>query len=67
MAIANWSFPTNIKFGCGRISETGVACEELGILKPKVKFLLVKYDFLLSETGIIIVKAPGQYLEDIYS
>jgi len=36
MAIANWSFPTNIKFGCGRISETGVACEELGILRPLI-------------------------------
>ena len=36
MAIANWSFPTSIRFGCGRISEIGIVCEELGILKPLI-------------------------------
>ena len=49
MAIANWSFPTNIKFGCGRISETGMACEELGILRP-----LIVTDKNLAESQITI-------------
>ncbi len=36
MTVANWSFPTNIRFGYGRISEVRRACEELGILKPLI-------------------------------
>ena len=49
MAIANWSFPTNIKFGCGRISQTRTACEELGIIRP-----LIVTDKNLAESQITI-------------
>ena len=30
----NWSYPTAIKFGAGRIAELGAACEQAGIKKP---------------------------------
>jgi len=31
---ANWSYPTAIRFGAGRISELGEACRAAGIAKP---------------------------------
>ncbi len=31
---ANWSYPTNIRFGAGRISEIADACQASGIKKP---------------------------------
>jgi len=31
---ANWSYPTNIRFGAGRISEIAEACAAAGIKKP---------------------------------
>ena len=30
----NWSYPTAIKFGAGRISEIGAACAQAGITRP---------------------------------
>ena len=32
--IANWSYPTSIRFGAGRISEIADACEVAGIKNP---------------------------------
>jgi alcohol dehydrogenase class IV len=32
--IANWSYPTSIRFGAGRIAEVAEACEATGIHKP---------------------------------
>ncbi len=34
MTTANWSYPTAIRFGAGRINEIGEACAEAGIKKP---------------------------------
>ncbi|MFT3732150.1 MAG: iron-containing alcohol dehydrogenase [Hyphomicrobium sp.] len=34
IANANWSYPTKIWFGAGRISELPVACKEAGISRP---------------------------------
>lgn len=31
---ANWSYPTSIRFGAGRIREIGDACAKAGILRP---------------------------------
>jgi len=31
---ANWSYPTNIRFGVGRINEIAVACSAAGISRP---------------------------------
>ena len=30
----NWSYPTNIRFGCGRIVELPEACKSLNINNP---------------------------------
>jgi len=32
--VANWSYPTAIRFGAGRISELGEACRAAGIARP---------------------------------
>ena len=32
--IANWSYPTSIRFGAGRIVEIADACKTIGITKP---------------------------------
>jgi len=31
---ANWSYPTSVRFGAGRISELAISCTEAGIKKP---------------------------------
>ncbi len=31
---ANWSYPTDVWFGCGRIAELGAACAAAGITRP---------------------------------
>ena len=32
--VANWSYPTTIRFGAGRIKELAAACSDAGIAKP---------------------------------
>jgi alcohol dehydrogenase class IV len=32
--VGNWSYPTAIRFGAGRIAEIGEACRAAGITKP---------------------------------
>jgi alcohol dehydrogenase len=32
--VANWSYPTAIRFGAGRIAEIGEACVQSGISRP---------------------------------
>ena len=32
--VGNWSYPTAVKFGAGRISEIAEACKSTGISKP---------------------------------
>jgi alcohol dehydrogenase class IV len=32
--VANWSYPTSVRFGVGRIKELGEACRAAGILRP---------------------------------
>ncbi|MBP7000325.1 iron-containing alcohol dehydrogenase [Amaricoccus sp.] len=34
MTTANWSYPTAIRFGAGRIAELGAACKAAGIARP---------------------------------
>ncbi len=45
--VANWSYPTSIRFGAGRISEIADACATAGIKKP-----LLITDRGLAEMGI---------------
>ena len=32
--IGNWSYPTTVRFGAGRVEELGDACADVGIDKP---------------------------------
>ncbi|MEO1308517.1 MAG: iron-containing alcohol dehydrogenase, partial [Pseudomonadota bacterium] len=32
--VGNWSYPTTVRFGAGRIAELGEACASLGLKKP---------------------------------
>ncbi|MBO6868887.1 MAG: iron-containing alcohol dehydrogenase, partial [Thalassococcus sp.] len=32
--VGNWSYPTAVKFGAGRIAELPAACEAAGIKRP---------------------------------
>ena len=42
---ANWSYPTAIRFGAGRIAEIGEACAAAGIKKP----------LLVTDRGLAVV------------
>ncbi|RME16044.1 MAG: iron-containing alcohol dehydrogenase, partial [Alphaproteobacteria bacterium] len=56
---ANWSYPTAIRFGAGRIREIGEACAEAGITRP----LLVTDRGLaalpVTETALSAMEAAG--------
>lgn len=45
----NWNYPTDIRFGCGRISELADICKSLGVMKPLLvtDAGLAKFDFVL--------------------
>ena len=45
---ANWSYPTAIRFGVGRVAELAAACAEAGITRP-----LLVTDRTLRETPMI--------------
>ena len=49
---ANWSFPTNVRFGAGRISELAEACQSLGMQKP----------LLVTDPGIAALPMMGGVL-----
>jgi alcohol dehydrogenase class IV len=33
---SNWNYPTNVRFGCGRINELATFCSDLNIKKPMI-------------------------------
>lgn len=51
--IANWSYPTAVRFGAGRISEIGEACAAAGITKP----------LLVTDKGLADLPITGATLE----
>ena len=51
--ISNWTYPTVIRFGAGRISELGDACSAAGISKPLV----------VTDPGLKSLPITGQALE----
>ncbi len=59
MTTANWSYPTAIRFGAGRISELGQACIAAGISRP----LLVTDPGLaglpMTQNALAILRASG--------
>ncbi|MCD1619591.1 iron-containing alcohol dehydrogenase [Salipiger marinus] len=50
---ANWSYPTAIKFGAGRIAELPAACAQAGITKP----------LLVTDRGLAALPITAQTLE----
>jgi len=57
MITANWSYPTSVKLGRGRISELADACKSLGMKKP----------LLITDRGLatmVITKTALDILED---
>ena len=51
--IANWSYPTAIRFGAGRIAEIGEACKAAGIAKP----------FLVTDRGLAALDVTARTRE----
>ncbi|HMB48421.1 MAG TPA: iron-containing alcohol dehydrogenase [Afifellaceae bacterium] len=47
---ANWSFPTTVRFGAGRISELAEACTAAGITKP----------LLVTDAGLVKLEITAQ-------
>jgi alcohol dehydrogenase len=50
---ANWSYPTAIRFGAGRIAELGEACVQAGIRRP----------LLVTDRGLAAMEITGRALE----
>jgi alcohol dehydrogenase class IV len=51
--IGNWSYPTRIRFGCGRIVELADACSEAGIRRP----------LLVTDRGLAHLPVTAQVLD----
>jgi alcohol dehydrogenase class IV len=51
--VANWSYPTAVKLGCGRIKELTEACKTLGLKKP----------LLVTDRGLASMAITAQALD----
>ena len=56
---ANWSYPTTIKFGPGRIKELGLACLSLGIKNPLLVMDKVLAQLDITQIALDILKSSG--------
>jgi len=56
---ANWSYPTTIKFGPGRIKELGLACLSLGIKNPLLVTDKVLAQLDITQIALDILKSSG--------
>src|SRR5438552_2645926 len=54
----NWSFPTSVRFGAGRIQELAAACKEVGIKRP-----LLVTDPGLAKLARIVIADPALTVE----
>ncbi|WP_108659069.1 iron-containing alcohol dehydrogenase [Acuticoccus kandeliae] len=59
MTTANWSYPTAIRFGAGRISELGRACRTAGITRPLFVSDPVVAGLPITENALAILAAEG--------
>ncbi|UWR05497.1 iron-containing alcohol dehydrogenase (plasmid) [Ruegeria conchae] len=55
----NWSYPTAIKFGVGRISELAGACKDLGIKRPLLVTDKGLANLPITERALDILEADG--------
>ena len=56
---ANWSYPTNVRFGAGRISELAEACTEAGITSPLLVTDRGLAGLPITEKALSIMEAAG--------
>ena len=56
---ANWSYPTTVKFGPGRIKELGEACLSLGIKNPLLVTDKILAQLDITQTALAILKSSG--------
>ncbi|NDH26561.1 MAG: iron-containing alcohol dehydrogenase, partial [Rhodobacteraceae bacterium] len=56
---ANWSYPTSIRFGAGRIQELGDACLAAGIKKPLLVTDRGLADLPITERAMDILRQGG--------
>ena len=57
--IANWSYPTTVKFGPGRIRELGEACLSLGVKNPLLVTDKVLAELDITQKALAILKSSG--------
>ena len=55
----NWSYPTNIKFGAGRINELAEACATAGIKRPLLVTDKGLADLPVTQSTLDILEAAG--------
>lgn len=58
-ASANWSYPTSIRFGAGRIAEIAGACEAAGISRPLLVTDRVLADLPMVRRALDLLEAAG--------
>ncbi len=56
---ANWSYPTSMRFGAGRISELPEACREAGIDRPLLVTDRVLARLQVTETALVVMEEAG--------
>ena len=56
---ANWSYPTTIKFGAGRISEIADACAQAGIQKPLLVTDKGLADLPITQSTLDLLESAG--------
>ena len=56
---ANWSYPTTVKFGPGRIKELGEACLSLGIGNPLLVTDKILAQLDITQNAVDILKSSG--------
>ena len=56
---ANWSYPTTVKFGPGRIRELGEACLSLGVKNPLLVTDKVLAQLDITQNALAILKSSG--------
>ena len=56
---ANWSYPTTVKFGPGRIRELGEACLSLGVKNPLLVTDKVLAELDITQKALAILKSSG--------
>ena len=58
--IGNWSYPTAIRFGSGRIAELPEACSQAGIERPLLITDRVLADLPITRNALDLLKTAGQ-------